>query len=146
MVKVDDSVLSMCLYFTSNRFARYMTRVAEKVFGKIDLSPAYVYLLVIVHQYPGITQKELCEKLSIAPSTSTRFIDKLEKLNLVSRQSKWKETQIHLTEKGAQLSEDIDECFEEFNRQYTSILGEERSQTLAKTLFESNEIFKRTKL
>ena len=26
-----------------------------------------------MYQYPGITQKEICDKLSIAPSTSTRF-------------------------------------------------------------------------
>ena len=125
-MKVDESILSMCLYFTSNRFARYMTKLAEKAFAKINLSPTYVYLLVVVNQYPGITQKELCEKLSIAPSTSTRFIDKLEKLNLVYRRLEGKETHIHLTEKGIRLSEEIDECFVEFNKQYTSILGEEK--------------------
>ena len=99
-MKIDESILSMCLYFTSNRFARYMTKIAEEAFAKINLSPTYVYLLVVVNQYPGITQKELCEKLSIAPSTSTRFIDKLEKQNLVYRHFDWKETHIHLTEKG----------------------------------------------
>lgn len=144
-MKIDESILSMCLYFTSNRFARYMTRIAEEAFAKINLSPAYVYLLVVVNQYPGITQKTLCEKLSIAPSTSTRFIDKLEKQNLVYRRLEWKETHIHLTEKGIQLTEEIDECFEEFRKQYTAILGEERSHDLAKALYESNEVFKKEK-
>lgn len=145
-MKIDESILSMCLYFTSNRFARYMTKIAEGVFEKINLSPTYVYLLVVVNQYPGITQKELCEKLSIAPSTSTRFIDKLEKLNLVYRRLEWKETHIHLTEKGIQLSKEIDECFDEFHKQYTSILGEERSHDLAKALYESNEVFKKERI
>lgn len=144
-MKIDESILSMCLYFTSNRFARYMTKIAEEAFAKINLSPTYVYLLVIVNQYPGITQKELCEKLSIAPSTSTRFIDKLEKLDLVYRRLEWKETHIHLTEKGMQLTEEIDECFDEFRKLYTSILGEEKSDALAKALYDANEVLKKEK-
>ncbi len=32
-MKVDESILSMCLYFTSNRFARHMTKIAEDVFS-----------------------------------------------------------------------------------------------------------------
>ncbi len=144
-MKIDESISSMCLYFTSNRFARYMTKIAEEAFAKIELSPAYVYLLIIVNQYPGINQKELCEKLSIAPSTSTRFIDKLEKLNLVYRQLEWKETHIHLTEKGMQLTEEIDGCFDEFRKQYTSILGEEQSDALAKALYDANEVLKKEK-
>lgn len=145
-MKIDESILSMCLYFTSNRFARYMTKFAEEAFAKINLSPTYVYLLVIVNQYPGITQKELCEKLSIAPSTSTRFIDKLEKLDLVYRRLEWRETHIHLTEKGMQLTEEIDECFHEFRKLYTSILGEEKSDALAKALYDANEILKKEKI
>lgn len=123
-----------------------MTRIAEQVFKKIDLSPSYAYLLVVVHQYPGITQKDLSDKLSIAPSTSTRFIDKLEKLNIVYRKLDWKETHIYLTEKGIMLGEEIDERFDELNKQYTSILGEEKSSDLAKVLSESNEILKKENL
>nr|WP_246569989.1 MarR family transcriptional regulator [Lentibacillus saliphilus] len=107
------------------------------------MSPTYVYLLVIVNQYPGITQKALCEKLSIAQSTNTRFIDKLEKQNLVYRRSEWKESHIHLTEKGIQLSAQIDACFDELQEQYTSILGEDRSHEIAQALYESNELLKR---
>lgn len=144
-MKIDESIISMCLSFRANSFARQMTKIAEKVFAKIDLAPTYVYLLVIVNQYPGITQKELCGKLSIAPSTSTRFIDKLEKRDLVYRQFQGKETHIHLTEKGIRLCEEIDDLYDEFNRKYTSILGEERCQVLVKELYESIEILKTEK-
>jgi DNA-binding MarR family transcriptional regulator len=144
-VKIDDSILSLCLFFTSNRFSRYMTKIAEDVFSETNLSPSYIYLLIVVYQYPGITQKELCDKLSIAPSTSTRFINKLEKLNLVYRRSEWKETHIHLSEKGVELCEKMDECFDELHKRYTSILGEEKSHELAKILYESSEIIKKEK-
>lgn len=144
-MKIDDSILTLCLFFTSNRFSRYMTKIAEDAFAETNLSPSYIYLLIVVYQYPGITQKELCDKLSIAPSTSTRFINKLEKLNLVYRRLEWKETHIHLSEKGVELCEKMDEYFDELHKRYTSILGEEKSHELAKALYESSEIIKKEK-
>lgn len=138
----DESILSMCLYFTSNRFARYMTKIAEEAFAETNLSPNYIYLILIVYQNPGITQKEICEKMSIAPSTSTRFIDKLEKLNLVYRQSEGKETHIRLSNKGVEFCKKVDQCFDELDRRYTSILGKEKSHKLAAYLYESCETMK----
>ncbi|GAA3332914.1 hypothetical protein GCM10020331_094880 [Ectobacillus funiculus] len=76
----EEQVLIHCLYFTASRFARNITKISRKrhlIFG--DLAPSYLYMIMIVKFHPEITQKELCHKLSIAPSTSTRFIDKLEK-------------------------------------------------------------------
>lgn len=139
----DESILSICLYFTSNRFARYMTKIAEEAFAETNLSPNYIYLLIIVYQNPGITQKEICDKISIAPSTSTRFIDKLEKLDLVYRRLEWKNTHIHLTKKGVEFCEKVDKCFDKLDKRYKSILGKEKSYELAGHLYESCEIMKR---
>lgn len=146
MMNIDDSILTSCLFFTSNRFARSMTKMAEDAFAKADLSPTYSYVLVVVHQYPGITQKELCDKLSIAPSTSTRFIDKLEEKNLVERKSEWKETHIFLTEEGKALYKELNQYFEQLYGQYASILGKEHSEQLTKLLHESSEMLKKGKL
>ncbi|WJH35087.1 MarR family transcriptional regulator [Paenibacillus sp. CC-CFT747] len=96
----EESILTFCLYFTANRFARDITKLAEKNYEFSDLSPSYLYLLMVVHFKPDITQKEICHKLSIAPSTSTRFIDKLVKEGLVLRRMKGKESFISLTEEG----------------------------------------------
>lgn len=139
----DESILSLCLYFTSNRFARYMTKIAEEAFAETDLSPNYLYLLTIVNLYPGITQKEISDKLSIAPSTSTRFIDKLEKLELVYRRLEWKEAHIHLTKKGIDFCGKLDECFDKLDKRYFSILGIEKSNELARNLNEASEILKK---
>jgi hypothetical protein len=53
---------------------------------------------------------------------------------------------LKVTEKGIQLSEEIDECFVEFNKQYTSIWGEDKSHDLAKALYELIEVFKKEKI
>lgn len=86
----EEQILIHCLYFTASRFARNITKLAEKTFDFGDVAPSYLYMIMIVKFHPDITQKELCHKLSIAPSTSTRFIDKLEKLKLVVK--KWMES------------------------------------------------------
>ncbi|RAR45643.1 MarR family winged helix-turn-helix transcriptional regulator [Paenibacillus sp. MDMC362] len=142
-MNIDDSILSSCLFFTSNRFARSMTKMAEDAFAKAGLSPSYFYVLVVIHQYPGITQKELSDKLSIAPSTSTRFIDKLEEKQLVQRKSEWKETHVFLTDEGKSLYQELNQYFEQLNGQYVSLLGKEHSEQLTKLLHESSEILKR---
>lgn len=142
-MNIDDSILSSCLFFTSNRFARSMTKMAEDTFAKAGLTPTYSYVLVVIHQYPGITQKELSDKLSIAPSTSTRFIDKLEEKQLVQRKSEWKETHIFLTDEGKSLYQELNLYFEQLYGQYVSLLGKEHSEQLTKLLHESSEILKK---
>jgi DNA-binding MarR family transcriptional regulator len=44
---------------------------------KTGLSPSHAFLMMLATDYPGIGQKELSERLHLAPSTVTRFIDSL---------------------------------------------------------------------
>ena len=55
-MKSDESVLAKCLFFTSNRLSNIMRKVADEAFSNLDVTPSYVYLLVLVNQYNGITQ------------------------------------------------------------------------------------------
>mgnify|MGYP003616716243 FL=1 len=96
----------------------------------------------MIAQYPNITQKKLCEKLDIAPSTSTRFINKLEDAALVTRTSQGKETHIHLTDSGYALQETIEAGFDRLSKAYQEKIGEKESALLAKMLYESSEILK----
>jgi DNA-binding MarR family transcriptional regulator len=73
----EEQVLIHCLYFTASRFARNITKLAEKTFDFGDLAPSYLYMIMVVKFHPEITQKELCQKLSIAPSTSTSLLTNL---------------------------------------------------------------------
>ncbi|MNC26077.1 MarR family protein [compost metagenome] len=82
---MDESFLQNCLFFTSNRLGRAMTKIAEEEFAPTGLTPMYGYVIRLANGSPGISQKEIAEKLSITPSTLTRFIDKLEARRLVER-------------------------------------------------------------
>ncbi|MGE7687365.1 MarR family winged helix-turn-helix transcriptional regulator [Peribacillus simplex] len=139
----EEQLLIHCLYFTASRFARNITKLTEKAFDFVDLAPSYLYMIMIVKFHPEITQKELCQKLSIAPSTSTRFIDKLEKLNLVTRKMDGKQTLISLTEEGEKVYLQFRVSLKELFNSYSEILGREFSKDLSKTLHEASNKLER---
>lgn len=58
-----DNYLKECLYFTSSRLSRIVTKMAEDEFAMSGLSPTYAYLLMAVYDKEGISQKELSEIL-----------------------------------------------------------------------------------
>lgn len=134
----EEQVLMHCLYFTASRFARNITKLAERTFDFGNLAPSYFYMIMIVKFHPGITQKELCRKLSIAPSTSTRFIDKLEGLKLVTRKIDGKQTFISLTEEGENVYLKFRSSLKDLFEGYSQILGRELSLDLSKMLHEAS--------
>ena len=68
LMETDESILTKCLFFTSNRLSNILRKKAEEAFKDLGIGVPYVYMLVVVNQYDGITQSELAEKLDIAPS------------------------------------------------------------------------------
>lgn len=134
----ENQLLTRCLYFTASRFARNITKLAEKTFDDDDLAPTYLYLIMTVRFHPGMTQKELCHRLSIAPSTSTRFIDKLERRRLVTRTAGGKETYIALTDEGEKIYKRFRKSLEILFDHYSKILGREFSEDLSKMLYEAS--------
>lgn len=144
-VNEEEQVLIHCLYFTANRFARNMTKLAEQVFNVGDLAPSYLYLIMTVKFHPGITQKELCKKLSIAPSTSTRFIDKLEKQQLVNRKVNGKQSFISLTEEGEKVYTQFRASLKDLFEDYSDVLGRDFSLNLSKMLHEASNKLEKEK-
>lgn len=138
-MKSDESVLAKCLFFTSNRLSNIMRKVADEAFSNLDVSSSYVYLLVIVNQYSGITQSELSQKLDISPSTCTRFVDKLVSQDILRKEYDWKTAHIYLTDKGKDICEHIDDCFQNLYKCYTDILGEDVSNNLAEEMWKVSE-------
>lgn len=107
--------------------------------SNLDVSSSYVYLLVIVNQYIGITQSELSEKLDISTSTCTRFVDKLESKDILRKEYDWKTAHIYITNKGEDVCEQIDDCFQNLYKCYTNILGENVSNNLADEMWKVSE-------
>ncbi|BBI31360.1 MarR family winged helix-turn-helix transcriptional regulator [Cohnella abietis] len=120
---MDDGFLRNCLFFTANRLSRSITRIAEEEFASTGLSPMYGYLILLINGSPGISQKELSEKLSITPSTLTRFMDKLEGKGLAERKVNGKTVQAYPTVKGKELEGTIRQASKRLKESYSEILG-----------------------
>ena len=117
------SILNKCLYFTANSLARVITRMAEEEFRKTGLSPSHAFLMMLVNDNPGISQKDLCEHLHLAPSTVTRFVDKLVFKGVLTRQNEGKASKIYPTEQGEHLRGPIAEAWNNLHMRYAEVLG-----------------------
>ncbi len=135
----SKSILHNCLYFTANSLARLITRMAEEEFRKTGLSPSYAFLMMLVTDNPGIGQKELCEKLHLAPSTVTRFIDTLVYRGYLTRQSEGKASNVYPTETGEKLRKPIDEAWKNLHQRYASVLGLKEGDELTAMIDTASE-------
>ena len=130
IIKADETVLSKCMFFVANRLSNILRREAEEAFKGLGIGVPYVYLLILVNQYDGITQTELGGKLDIAPSTCTRFVDKLVRDGLLRKEYEWKTAHVFMTDKGREKCAGIDESLLKLRRKYCEILGEETAVNL----------------
>ncbi|MEH7610116.1 MarR family winged helix-turn-helix transcriptional regulator [Gottfriedia acidiceleris] len=132
-----EQYFSNCLYFTANHLARLMNKMAEEEFAPLGISPTYAFLLMAVYEQPNITQTELSNILHIAPSTTTRFVEKLEVKKLVERKSEGKLTLVSLTDKGIKIQEDIKVCWENLSKRYAEILGDDVAKNITNQTFQA---------
>ena len=120
-----------CLFFTSQALCRTMNRMAEEEFAPTGLAPSQTYLLMIVIDNPGITQKELGKHMQLAPSTITRFIDNLVRRKLVTKEADGKLVKVTATEAGKQMAPVIDKVWAQLYQRYSDVLGKEAGDDLA---------------
>ena len=89
----------------------------------MKLSPAHASLLLQVYEAPGISPKELSQKLHLTPSTITRFIDALVKKKLLRRQSRGKTIEIHPTNRSLGLKGEVAGAYKDLVLSYSEVLG-----------------------
>jgi DNA-binding MarR family transcriptional regulator len=128
-----------CLYFTTNRLSRVITKMADEEFAPTGFSPMYGYLLLLVIEDPGSAQKKLAEQLDIAPSTLTRFIEKLERRGLVHRQTQGKTVLVYPTDEGRALENEIQMASKRLHQRYERVLGKDASDLLSQELVHSSD-------
>ena len=128
-----DGSLCNCLYFTSSRLSRVLTRMAEEEFRETDLFPSQA----LINENPGISQSRLSRELDLKPSTTSRFVDKLEHRGFVKRKVEGKSPSLHPTEEGLELTEKIVACWKNLFKRYSRILGEENGVKLTSAVHDA---------
>ncbi len=125
-----------CLYFNSNALARTISRIWTEAYRQFDLSPPHAFLLRVVLAKPGLLPRELAEELNLSRSTITRFLDSLEKRDLLIRKPTEKdgrELQVYPTKAAKAIHQKLDDTGGNLTRLMGEIIGkDELSQTVAK--------------
>lgn len=134
-----ECMLSGCLYFSSNSFVRLLTKLAEDEFRITGLTPTYAFAVTVVNKYGKISSTELAEYLNMAPSTITRFVDKLLIKDLVERKIDGKNSFIFSTVNGKKLQESIDEAWANLEKTLNDKFGKEETKKLVETLNWASE-------
>ncbi len=130
MESKTNNLLECCLFFTANSLARAITRMGEEEFASVGMAPSYAFILSLVADTPGISQKELAAHLHIAPSTVSRFIDSLEKRGLLYKEQLGRNSFIHPTDKGQAMKPAISAAWHGLYERYINILGKEEGEML----------------
>ena len=100
------------LFFSVSKLNRNVQRVAEEVFKPTGLPPSYGLLLLLLDEWKELSPSKISATLDIKPSTTTRFLDKLQKQNIVVRRIEGKYSFISLTTFGLSKLPEIKGAFE----------------------------------
>ena len=138
-METEENFLESCLFFNTNTLSRYLLKLAEKEFKHLNLSPAHASLLLWVYDHPGISPKQLSQKLHLTPSTITRFVDALERKTLVKRKTKGKSAFISSSKKGLELKVPIAIAYKKLYMNYTKILGADTANQLSFLIFKTHQ-------
>jgi DNA-binding MarR family transcriptional regulator len=129
-----------CLYYSANQLARKMNSMAEEAFRKIDLTPTQGFTLILIGEKMINSPSQIAAELNMKPSTITRFLDTLEKLNYVRREYIGRKTIVSITNRGNAKIEEIHQCWQEIQDSYSEELGEPVSRVLTKAIINANQL------
>lgn len=134
-----EHLLTGCLYFTTAKLERVLNRWTEEAFAGTGLAPNYAFAVMLINDKPGIGQTELAQILHLAPSTLTRFIDKLEAKGWVTRSQDGRQTLLQPTAKAKENHQRLADSWADFWRRYTGLLGVEEGNGLAQAIHSACE-------
>jgi len=132
-----------CLYFNLNALTRKVNRVWEAEFRQTGLSPPHAYLMRLVLDEPGLSQKQLAEELHLDPSTVTRFVDALAARQLVRRdtsRSDRRSATVFPTREGKRLQKKLEKIGDELFRTLRKRIGDKPFRQLVNSLRETRNV------
>ncbi len=120
--KAVDHIYRDSLYFSAAVLARQTEKLAIECWKPAGLPPSHGYLLLFLLDVNTTGPSILAKSLFLSPSTITRFLEKLEKKDLVRRFIYDGVHMVQATHEAAQLWEVLIECDVAFDRKCRQLL------------------------
>jgi len=115
-------------------FRAYFDRMTSGPFQDLGISSAMAPYLGAIHHSPGVSMKELSEMLMVDKAHTTRTINKMIELGLVSNTAEGRRYNLILTDKGEDYAEKVKGSFDEAWRYLFKDLTEEERAVLRQVL------------
>jgi DNA-binding MarR family transcriptional regulator len=137
MNKSTDGYFENCLYFTVSALQREIAQMADRAFAKIGMSASHAFLMILVIEKPGISQKELAESLHLASSTVSRFVDSLVVRGLLEKTHEGKIAHVSPTPQGKAILDSIHASWKELYLAYSDRLGKSDAVAVTKATYSA---------
>ena len=125
-----------CLYFNTTALARVLEKEWTVAFAGFGLTPPQAFLLRLVLDQPGLSQRELADAMTIARPTATRALDGLEQRKLIRRRAgdtDAREQRIHPTAEAEAIKDELNAASGKVTRRLKQLLGPQMfEQTVGK--------------
>ncbi len=122
------------MHAITNSISREITRFYDEYFKEDKLATSYIELLLLIEDYEKISQKVIANKMNLAPSTITRFINKLVKRGLISRMMDGRISYIALSDEGVKRVPDLRVKYEQAESDLKELLGSKYVDTTKQLL------------
>lgn len=126
--------LSSHTYIFANTLARKISGIADEHFKPYGFTSSYAFLILAVSRNENIGQKDIGNEFYLAPSTVTRFVDKMEKMALLEREQDGKEVRLVLTDEGIKIAQLLEDELLLLNARIVELLGRKYHDTLNRML------------
>ena len=143
LVIIILTMFERCLYFNLNALTRKVNRIWEAELRKTGLSTPHAYVMQLVLNSPGISQKQLAEELHLDPSTITRFVNALEERHLVHRTINnidRRSATVAPTAEGEKLQKELNKIGHDLFRSMQTKLGDKDFRALITALREARNM------
>lgn len=132
------------MHLASNSFSREISRHFDSYFDEYDLATSYVELLLILYEKDELSQNDLADEMKLAPSTITRFVNKLVKKGLVQKRKVGRTAVITLSKKGGDQLPALKKRFDDAVNDLRVILSDKYVHTTKELLLHGASVLKKS--
>lgn len=130
------------MHSAANSFSREISRHFDSYFEEFDLATSYVELFLIVLEKEEVMQNDVAEEMNLAPSTITRFVNKLVQKGILKKEKSGRTAVIKISIEGEKLAPKLKSSYERALQDLEDVLSDKYVHTTEGLLLHGVNILK----